>query len=513
MKIKNKTKEIPLYEIVFTILIVVLCLIFSYINLFRYKQGLNADIAAEGLLAREIWETKQWIPNTWYTSTETKIISTANWSALFYGLTESMCQAMGWGCIIGMLFLLVCIGYFTKELQFNRGQKILFLLLCLLLPNSLVEIQMIYTHAGYYVVYLALFFLTLGWYVRIQSNDKKKWVVGALVYILHFLVGAQGVRGILMISGPLIGLEMIRRVYLFYRDKKIDRQENRITISVLLTLVVGYIGCQLPFSIGQSLSRNIRNAPTKFIEQIVPHFMDAMVWKQLSVIEKVSVAVCLLIVMGSVIATVRKGLKKEIVECKEWCLLVCVLSVVLTAMALTFTTVESSSRYYILIFFAVAMALTILWEKKTQYKWLTIIIIVITFVGNFIRVYIPAMEKENSSISTVVQVAEYLEQEGYEYGYTTFDSANHMTVAVDGAVQVAAVNSMYTMEITKWLTSVNWYVPNAPYEKKTAYIVTDVRLEEFGEFVKQQEDEIMLEKQIGEYTIYSSNYNYSKLTE
>ena len=389
MEIKNRNKKIFVVEMILIVLIIVLVSIFIFINLFRYKQGLNADVAAEGLLAKEIWDTKQWIPDTWYTSTETKIISTANWSALFYGLTGSMCQAMGWGCILGMFFLLLSVGYFANVLKFNGIQKLLLIALCLLLPNSLAEIQMIYTHASYYVVYLTLFFLTLGWYVCLLKNEQKIWGISALVYMLHFLVGAQGVRGILIVSGPLIALEMIRRMYLVYREKKIDKQEHRITIAVLFTLIIGFVGCQLPFSIGQSMSRNIRNAPAKFVNQILPQFMDTMVWKQISIIEKISVVICLVIVLGLSMSILIKGIKRENIKLEEWCYLMCVLSVALTAMALTFTTVESSSRYYILIFFAMAMALVILWERRLLYRWIIIAIIVITFAGNIVRVYIP----------------------------------------------------------------------------------------------------------------------------
>lgn len=512
MKIKDRIKEINIIDIFLIFLIIALCLLFSYINLFRYKQGLNADIAAEGLLAREIWETKQWIPDTWYTSTENKIISVANWSALFYGVTGSLSAAMGWGCILGMVYFLLCAEYLAKELQFNRTQKLLFLSLCLLLPNNIAEIQMIYTHAGYYVCHLGLFLWTLGWYVQMLKGKEKKWVTGVGIYVMHFLLGGQGVRGILMISGPMLGMEMIRRVYLFWKNGKIDKKDNRITISVLFTIIVGYVGGKLPFSVGYTVSRNIRNAPSKFINQIIPHFLDTIAWNFLSTIEKIAMFICLIGVVYFVVLIGIKGWKKEEIKYEEWVFLTSVLSVVLTAMALTFTTVESANRYYILIFFSIAFALVILGEKKKIYKWIVMAIVIVTLIGNSTRVYLPIIESGTYQ-GDVIRVVEYLEEQGYEQGYTTYEHANHMTVVGDGRVQVAAVNSMETMEVCKWLTSERWYVPNVSYESKTAYIVTDLNLESFQEFYEQHKDEIVFDTKIGIYNIYGADYNYSKLTD
>ena len=511
MNLKNKIKSFKILNLIFLLMLLVLCFVFSYINLFRYKEGINSDIAAEALLAREIWETKQWIPSTWYPSTETRVISTATWSALLFGLTKNLSLTMGLGCVVGMFFLLLCARYVAKKLEFGKRATLLFVMLCLLLLNNVAELQMTYLYAGYYVCHLGVFLWTLGSYAQMLKGQRNKQGLGVAIYAMHFLLSCQGSRAILMISGPLFGLEVVRRVYLLYKDRKYEKNENYISISVLMTLIIGYIGSKLPFSVGQPLFIKIRNAPTKFVEQIIPHFLDTILWKYLSISEKMAMLISLILVIGLVISIIIKGIKRKEIKNVEWALLLCVLSLVLTAMALTFTTIESANRYYILIFFAVAFALIITWEKNNFCKCIVMMIVVFTFIGNFERVYIPIIEKESYQKSETMQVAEYLESQGYEYGYTTFDHANYMTVAVDGRVQVAAVDSMETMEICKWLTSEKWYVPNAPYETKTAYIVTEGNLDSFQEFYRQHEDEIVFDTQIGIYHIYGSNYNYSTL--
>lgn len=511
MKLKSKINSINILDIIFLAIIIVLCLIFSYINLFQYKSGINSDVAAESLLAREIWETKQWIPSTWYASTETRVISTATWSALIYGLTQNLSLSMGLGCIVGMIFLLACGAYLAKELGLDKTTTLLFLVLCLLLVNSMGELQMLYLHAGYYVCHLGVLLWSLGCYVRLLGGQRGKIGFGILNYLFHFLLACQGSRAILMISGPLFGMEIVRRMYDFYKTRKIDKKDNYITISVFATLIIGYLGSKLPFSVGQPLFIKIRNAPTKFVEQIIPHFLDTIWWEYLSGIEKIVLLASLVFVISYVTIIVIKGIQKREIETLEWVFLTCVLSLVLTALALTFTNVESANRYYILVFFCIAFALILMWKKNHFYKGIVMTIVVITFVGNCIRVYVPMMRNEIYPESSTIQVAEYLEAQGYEYGYTTFEHANYMTVAVDGRVQVSAVNSMETMEICKWLTSETWYVPNVPYESKTAYIVTEGNLDSFQKFYKQHENEIVFDTQIGIYHIFGSDYNYSTL--
>lgn len=79
-------------------------------NLFHYNYRMNADIASEALLGQVIWNSKQWVPDMWYPSTEVTLIGTANLSALFYGLCGSLKLAMELACV-------VCLPVITRFTQ------------------------------------------------------------------------------------------------------------------------------------------------------------------------------------------------------------------------------------------------------------------------------------------------------------------------------------------------------------------------------------------------------------
>lgn len=93
--------------------------------------------------------------------------------------------------------------------------------------------------------------------------------------------------------------------------------------------------------------------------------------------------------------------------------------------------------------------------------------------------------------------------------YATFENANSMTVIADGKVQVVPVASVDKMDICKWLSSSEWYVPAKPYHSTTAYVITESEMEEFEQFLEGKEETVSKVGQIGKFSIYVSEYNYS----
>ncbi|MDR0221715.1 MAG: hypothetical protein LBI54_09980, partial [Lachnospiraceae bacterium] len=102
----------------------------------------------------------------------------------------------------------------------------------------------------------------------------------------------------------------------------------------------------------------------------------------------------------------------------------------------------------------------------------------------------------------------------FAIAYSTFNWANPLSVAANNEIIVAAVLDDYEqMKINPWLTSSEWYVPNRPYYEKTAYVVSEVRLDTFLTYLSENglEDIVTAEAQFGILTIYSSPVNLSSL--
>lgn len=512
---KNKiTKGKNIINIILMILIIMLGVMFIYINLVQYRYGINADVAAEGLLAKVIWESKEWTPKEWYFSTETRIVSPADIGALFYGLTNSICLAMGLGCIVGGIFILWSVWQLCKELEFDLTQKLLLVFLVLLLPNSKNQIELMYLFAGYYAFHVGLYFVTLAYYLKLLKKEKLKIVQLIFLWGFHFLLGAQGVRILLIVTGPLLAVELVRRVYKMYLNWEWKKEDNFVTAFAVSVNLFAFLGGRLPTSVGYSLSRNIRKAPEKLFGIVIPDFFKMFEWENLSFIEKAAFTVSFLMVLYLIVVIICKGIKKQNITVDEWVIFNFFISTLLTIAALTFTTVDSSSRYFIAFFFAIAVGIAYSWKKNSSVvKSAIVFVILVVLMGNCQRVYYPMVCDKSYTTSDFALVGEYLMQEGYEYAYSGFEQANCITVMADGKIQVSAIDSFEDMRICKWLTSNKWYVPNVPKESKTAYAVTDYRLEEFAPFLEEHAKDLEFKTKIGIFNIYGSDYNYSYVAD
>lgn len=514
MKERRALECEKILNVILIILIIFMGFIFVFVNLMRYKLGLNADIASEGLLAKVIWESKEWIPSEWYFSTEARLISVANCAALFYGMTKNICLSMGLAVIVAGMFVLAGLWYLGKELSFTLTQKLLMILSVMILPNNGVMLELIFVRAGHYAFHIGLYFFTLAIYLKMLKKVKVRKLEIVINLLLHLVIGIQGSRGILMITGPLLAVEFVRHIYLWWSKEKVKREDIITGCFVIVTNVVGYFGGKIPLSVKLPISKHIRNAPRKVIEDVIPNFLSVFSWERISQVEKIVYIACLVVVVYLVIDIVVKGMKRKEIGVEKWIFLNFFASVMLTAMAVAFSTMGSSNRYYVAIYFAIAMGISILIGSDNKFiKSGLMLITSILFITNCCRLYYPWVTDNSFKNNAFVQVGEYLVQEGYEYGYSDFVNANTITVYSDEKIQVSGIDTFTEMKIGKWLTSKKWYVPNVPQNSKTAYIVPDHKLNEIEEFINKNPGAIEFKTQIKHLYIYGSDYNYSKLTD
>lgn len=152
-------------------------------NLYHYFYGINADIASEGILAKLIWDTKEWIPSTWYVATETRIFNVANIAAVVYGIVKDMDVAVGISCCIVTAGILGSEVFFAKAMEFDKIQTGIFILLSLILPNNFMIAELLYLHASYYAPHVIVLFFTVAVYVLAIKNDINS-ILAAVAVIL-----------------------------------------------------------------------------------------------------------------------------------------------------------------------------------------------------------------------------------------------------------------------------------------------------------------------------------------
>lgn len=484
-----------------------------YTNLFHYKYKMNADIGAEAILAELIWQSKEILPDTWYPSTEARIVSTPNVAALFYGMTGNMSLAMGLGCCFMTGLIVLGIFFFCKKAQIKGADCLLMVFMSLAAPVDFTFLELVYVFAGYYAIQTAVLFFTLGIYTEIIHTEKVKysWLLAGLLAAL--LLGFQGMRGILVLYGPLFGIEAIRRVSLLYNRQKAKRTDRTVSLWVLLLLAISFAGSRFPFSASQEISRNIRKGFAKLFTVVLPDmgkilgFGNSHILSQLCMLLLGAMAVC------TAMDILRRLILKRKVNPTEWAYLTVLASPVVAAFLVAFTTVESTPRYYFMLVYAIAFSTALVWRKSRLSAGFASSVALVLALANIYQVYLPVCRSKEPPHTDAYEVISYLEENNIYIAYAGFENANAMTALCDGRVRVAAVASISKMDICKWLSSTEWYPPSRPYECVTAYIITSAEEEEFKRFAEGKEGTIREAGEFGKFKIYVSDYNYANLGE
>lgn len=496
------------------------------VNLFHFCYKMNADIAAEAVLADLICESGEWIPETWYPSTELRIFGTPNLAALFCRLTGSMNLAMGISCTLMTALIMAGIYYLTVQLGMEREKRLLFLILCVVIPNHFVILELIFLFASYYGIHVIGLFFILGIYVKtMRANERAgrmPYVMMFLAIVFSFCMGMQGVRGILILSGPLLALEIFRNVYLFWSGGGKGNKKNLyLPIWTIGLAAAGYLGTKFSFSVGQGISRNIRKGPEKLFSTVLPDVLRCIGFEDAGTVGKIVLGILCIWAVINLICILRKILRKSPVDPLGWMTLFFWFSPVMSMLCVAFTTMESSERYYFLFLPLLALtAVTETWRRKEKEQCINNVLLwgargitLVFILLSVTKIYLPVLKSKEPAESELREVTEFLCEQGFERAYATFENANTITVLADGEVRAAAVASVKDMSICKWLSSSSWYVPAVPYEERTAYVITEAELSEFEEFKNMHEEDLQFDTQIGKYLIWSSEYNFSGLGE
>lgn len=500
--------------------IVVFLFMMIVTNVFHFTYRLDADISSDVVLAGEIWDMKQLLPDTWYVSTETRIIGTHDFAAFFYGLTHNMVLSMGLACSVMTLLITFSMFYFGKSLELKLQDNLLFVLMGLAVPALFDFLEMLYLFGCYYAIHVVTLFLTMAVYVTALRGQRINRGAFALSIVLSLVLGMQGVRGILILYGPLFGMELGRNLYRIYCAGKADKTDVFVSVWVAVMLSLSFIGTLFPVSVGQEMSRNIRKGFHKLFTVVIPNIGVAIGLKAANPVEKIALVFILILILYLVLDILWRMCRKQKIEAGEWAFLVICASPVITALMMAFTTFGTTERYYFMctyvMAFAVVLAIGKLRGKQSRragmaFRCLLSLAVMVITVSNLINIYVPIMKAKEMPQTGDYEIVRYLEGNDFHIAYTTFYHANNLTVLSNGKVRGAAVSSLDKMNVSRWLSSSNWYVPNMPFEEKTAYVIPEAEMDNFAKFLEVHGEDMQFETQIGKCSIYSSDYNFSYL--
>ncbi len=518
-------KLIHTIGLVLTSIVMLLSLgVFANANLFHYSAYMDSDIAGDVLLAEVLQQNGFRTPDTWVGSTTPRVISTPNIAAPIYALCGNLNLSMGIACIILSLLMLLSVAFFTRQAGLSWHATVMSLCLVCVLGGYIHEVLgMLFLYAVYYASHIAVVFMSFGIYaILLKETDTRKYCVWtAISVVLAVLAGMEGMHIVLFAYIPLFCTELLRQFVRIVFDRRCsdrstpgDRMNWIPMLWSFVLLLITYIVVKRTASGLGETSRNIRHSLEKFLQVVLPQTSENIAWDRSFVWNMILI---LLALAGYLLLLVQKGRaskENERTRIMFWPVLAVNMSLLVMIAAATFTTFDTTPRYFVMVIFVLALGVALmydLWNTTWPLKWSWIVFIpVLAFGVISIRAdYSMLITSDQSGSSDETMAAAWLDEQGIMQGYSTFDFANAITVSGGNTVHVRALDNLHEMESCKWLSDQTWYPPLRSDKNPVAYIVTPAREEDFALFREEQNPEILQEETIGKYHIYIVDRDYS----
>ncbi|WP_029233435.1 hypothetical protein [Butyrivibrio sp. VCB2006] len=482
------------------IVFVALVIIHVDINVNHYLAQMDADIASDTILTQVLYDNGFVTPDTWVGSTEVCVISAPNLAAFIYPLVgQNMNLSMGIACSIMMLLLVAIMMAYFKQIGFKLREVLAALIVVFSLSDYRTENQsMLFLWAAYYASHFITLFIVLIFYDKSLKRNKVSIPIILITCVLAILNGMQGLHACLYCYFPVLGIEILRRIYLFVKK---DKSSNwMISIWLFAITAISYITTEVSSSFGMGASRNIRHAGEKFITRVLPDMLGVI---YLGDIKALGALVCIIALVGYVLLVARM---KE----KDLGLWAPVVSFGICMLALTFTTVDSTPRYFITELFIAGFGVA-LFMRRFREKLMIVAAALVLFLGIFASKYYydSLIIGDRSAESSEYLVGAWMQENGYEYGYSTFDFANFITVDSNNKVKVRAVNSMEELKGCKWLTDTTWYPPVKSAEGETVYIASESKEADLKKFIEENNVNVIRREDVGSFRVYVFDRDYT----
>lgn len=515
------------WEYAVFLLLVIYMGIFSYLNLMKYTQHVDSDLAAEALRAREIWLEKTLTPDDWYDSTERHIVSMATLAALFYGMTGSMTLAVGIACVLIGAVLGGVIYWFFRRIGLSRLAGLTALLVLCAIPvnglrndGQMVPYVMLslFLFADYYALHSILAFLSIAFYLDLRKKKPgwKEAMAGFFLFGYTLALALGGQRCLQMVILPMVTVEIVS---LFIESDGFSHrlEKNRFYASGMVAgllfawLLSGFYKGQADYVLflskpGQVMERLFITVPAAILEcfglagnALVGNFaslMQMLVW-------------AFLVLVGYGLFHIFGG-KSQVPKEQSTTLVILSASLGITAFIVAFTSAEAAHNYFLFAWFIAIVTVGILIDsfrrKKAWFADVIVLAVCVFAVLNIRYTYVEAVTTRDN-LREYEEVADFLVEEGIEYGYAEFWDAGRLGLIRDGAFTMGHSYRIEDLKMYYWLTSSKWYPPNLPEEMKTAYVVRNEKKEIF-EAQFAEADAVYAAFENETFTVYISDRNF-----
>ena len=498
----NRMKKIDILGwILVTVLVMFNCIII-YKGTWAFFHSDGSTVIA---FAREQWAQKKLYPDGWYYGTAIWNFGLNTIIIPFFALCKNWLDARAMAVIVQMLVMLGIILVYAKAGIIKKYTWVT--ILVMLLPVSEVVSEHLYFQATYMtaLIYLAVLILAV---VLILTKHRWMIAVGATVMIgiLYFNI-ATGYTMILVFVCPMFLTLLIQCIQKM--KKNISKRHLLSHIRVMLLLFVGTVsGMVYNADLMSRLHVNkdvtggynfikydqIGDSLLRLVQCFLRLYGAADQHATLLSLNGVNKAMAF-VYMIFMLFVVPVGLLKNYHKLKNDNQKMFVMFSIISSLALMYIFVftgMTQARYLIWIYFYTVINLGIWLDnyKNMNYCYsdelkVGLVIFGIIFISGIYIYYmrydynenVDSLGANNNNIDYKIDydLLDYLEKEGYTYGFANYWTSHVYTSASNGEVQIAAVNDTYTQPYL-WLTSDKLYKKKA-HKGKCFVLILDWQLE------------------------------------
>lgn len=501
-------------------------LILIVVNVLWGEHWINSDMAAEMIFSKLLAEEGRLIASSnWYYSTEFRVLYTQLvMTPLHYIFTDwhvirVITNVVFYGLMLAS-FYFVC-----KPLKIRR-RNVWLCALALFVPVS--EAVMTHLQMGNtYMSHVILCFVTFGLFLRLCDREQRcyrgRYIVYMVLYVaICVVLGISGVRYLLDILVPLVmtaGIFVIRSggFQMFRKEATKEHFVGLLKTEQVPYLVVSFPGLvcggigylinalfiskRYPFQTYDTTNfiavhegvfwDRVQNALGELLQMF--GYIENKAFLSLRGLITILAFVMIAVLGFTWVKTMRYSLVQStaLVEPTEqnhrrFTVLFAGVSFVLHLFVFVFTTSTMVDRYFIpiAIFFLLTLAIYMEWEGLVFDRVVVCLILGGSLALAGVKTYYSFVSNDKNADR--YDVAEYLVEEGYTFGYASYWNSNIMTEVSEGMLEMANLWSLESLGDFKWSSKMSSYEPKEGKIFLIAGVDELSALEEHGMLEKQE---------------------------
>ncbi len=498
------------YPVILAALLLGINLIMLFWYLFvGYKTGFHSDSAAKVLLAREIYDTRDYFPDEWnYVNNDIFVLfgHTFIIPLLAFMPAGFKAHAISGGIWSGLI--LFGIWLVTGLGEIGKARR---LLIVAVFAGGMSPwmAENLYGQVSYgYVLFVSAFIVFLSWRF-LDGDGPRRHYYGATLLVILVLAFWQNPQRALVYQGlPLAAALGWYCLILIAKNNKSQSNRNSFELGIILFVgvVVGIIlhaatiaGVNNVLGAGHArwlqYDDIIRNMTFTFIGYLailggLPSAGQVVVSVN-GVFEGANLGVAILSLVLLPYALLRAFDKKMtgmgFLAAYGFCSLLTVLFVQFFTTVPVMSDPVASSRYLVP---PIALILVLLLSIDTDFKQrpfisVCIIIILVVLLGGAMRSYgiggkVSELSGDNPGQNGIKldRIAKYLIANGFQYGYASYWNSSVLSVLSDEKLRVRAVSLVRTLSPFRHLSSDRWYRSSA-WKGETFLLLSKKEAEEF----------------------------------